>query len=131
MRPSYVARARRVGQWWAIDVPKLRGVHTQTRRLDEAGLMARDAIAAMLDLAGDSFDVQVEAVLEPGMHDVVTLARRLRSEAERVQSQAAAEMTRAAAELVQQGLTVRDAGALLGVSHQRIAQLVGDRSGTT
>jgi hypothetical protein len=40
----------------------------------------------------------------------------------------AIQLTRRAAErLVEKGLTVRDAGVLLGVSHQRIAQLV--RSG--
>jgi hypothetical protein len=90
--------------------------------------MARDAIAAILDVQDDSFDVQVEAILEPHVHDVVTLVRRLRGEADRAQSAAAAETTRAAALLVQNGLTVRDAGALLGVSHQRIAQLIGDQS---
>jgi hypothetical protein len=90
--------------------------------------MSRDAIAAVLDIEEDSFDVQVEAILEPEVHDLVKLVRRLRSDAERSQTAAAAEMTRAATMLVQSGLTVRDAGALLGVSHQRIAQLIGDQS---
>jgi predicted RNase H-like HicB family nuclease len=46
---TYAAVCRRVGGWWAISVPKLKGVHTQARRLDQAAAMAQEAIALMLD----------------------------------------------------------------------------------
>jgi len=44
-KPTYTAVCRRVGDWWAIDVPQIRGVHTQARRLDQVEAMARDAIS--------------------------------------------------------------------------------------
>jgi predicted RNase H-like HicB family nuclease len=57
---SYTAVCRRLGDWWAISVPELRGVHTQARTLDEAADMARDAIALMLDIDVGAVDVSVE-----------------------------------------------------------------------
>lgn len=120
----YTVRARRIGGWWALDVEGIRGVHTQVRRIDQADDMARDAIAGVLDVAPESFQVVVLPVMPGPVRAIVDQAKMARSQAAAAQD-VAAELTRAAARrLVQEGLTVRDAGVLLGVSHQRIAQLV-------
>jgi hypothetical protein len=123
----YAVRARRVGKWWALDVDGVAGAHTQVRRIDQAEEMAREAIAGVLDIAPDSFEVILAPVVPSAVRDLVDEAVQARSEAVQAQDAAAQLTQRAAERLVQEGLTVRDAGALLGVSHQRIAQLV--RSG--
>ena len=123
----HTVRARRVGKWWALDVDGVAGAHTQVRRLDQADEMAHDAIAGVLEVAPDSFEVVVTPVVPASVRALVDEATQARSQAAQAQD-AAAHLTRRAAErLVEEGLTVRDAGVLLGVSHQRIAQLV--RSG--
>ncbi len=120
----YTVHARRVGGWWALDAQGVRGVHTQVRRLDQAEATARDAIAGVLDVASDSFEIIVVPEVPESLRRLVDEATAARSQAARAQD-AASQLTRDAAQrLVEEGLTVRDAGALLGMSHQRIAQLV-------
>ena len=120
----YTIRARRSGRWWALDAEGLRGVHTQVRRIDQAEDMARDAIASVLDVTPDSFEVTVVPEVPDAVRALVDQATTARSQAAQAQD-AAAQLTREAARrLVGEGLTVRDAGILLGVSHQRIAQLL-------
>jgi predicted RNase H-like HicB family nuclease len=58
---TYTARARRVGDWWAIDVVEFPGIFTQVRRLEQAEAMARDAIATMLDIPTAQINVEVVA----------------------------------------------------------------------
>lgn len=107
-----------------MDAEGIRGVHTQVRRIDQAEDMARDAIASLLDVAPRSFEVTVVPEVPSTVRAIVDQATTARSQAAQAQD-AAAQLTREAARrLVGEGLTVRDAGALLGVSHQRIAQLV-------
>jgi predicted RNase H-like HicB family nuclease len=60
---TYTARWRRVGDWWAISVPELKGINTQSRRLEKAGVMVRDAITLFLDVPADSFDIKIEPIL--------------------------------------------------------------------
>jgi len=123
----YTVHARRVGNWWALDVDSTPGVHTQVRRIDLAEEMARDAIAGVLEVARDSFEIVVEPEVPAAVRTLVDKATTARWQAAEAQD-AAARLTRDAARgLVQEGLTVRDAGVLLGVSHQRIAQLVRQR----
>jgi predicted RNase H-like HicB family nuclease/bifunctional DNA-binding transcriptional regulator/antitoxin component of YhaV-PrlF toxin-antitoxin module len=62
-RNTYKLIATREGGWWSIEVPEIPGVFSQARRLDQAEYMARDAIALMLEVPEDSFDVVVEAQL--------------------------------------------------------------------
>jgi predicted RNase H-like HicB family nuclease len=120
----YTVRARRVGGWWALDVEGVPGAHTQVRRIDQAEEMAREAIAGVLDRAPGSFEILVAPEVPAAVRNMVDRAAKARSDAAQAQD-AAAQLTRDAAQrLVDEGLTVRDAGVLLGVSHQRIAQLV-------
>jgi hypothetical protein len=120
----YTVIARRIGSWWALDVEGLPGVHTQVRRIDQADEMTRDAIAGVLDISPDSFEIIVAPEVPATVRTMVDEATKARSQAAQAQD-AAAQLTRdAARRLVDEGLTVRDAGVLLGVSHQRIAQLV-------
>ena len=120
----FTIRARRSGRWWALDAQGLRGVHTQVRRIDQAEEMARDAIAGVLDIAPDSFEVVVVPEVPNAVRAIVEEATTARSQAAQAQDEAAHLTREAARRLVEEGLTVRDAGTLLGVSHQRIAQLV-------
>jgi hypothetical protein len=129
MRPVYEALARRSGRWWAVEVPggyKDGGaLWTQARRLDQVEHMARDAIALMREVAADSFDLRVVPVLDPQLSVQVEHAAELRSQADAVQREATAALRQAADLLVHDlDLPLRDAGAILGLSHQRIAQLL-------
>lgn len=129
-RKTYTARCQRSGDWWAISVPELSGVHTQARRLEKAGAMAGDAVALLLDVPPDSFDVKIEPVLPRDHQTNVGRARKARDEAEILQHEAAIASSEAAADLVGNAhLTIRDAGRVLGLSHQRIAQLLKPASG--
>ena len=124
-RRTYTARCQRSGDWWAISVPELRGVHTQARRLEKAEATVRDAIALFLDVPSDSFEVRIEPVLPRDLQGKVGRARKVRGQAEVLQREAAIVSAQVAADLVHTAhLTVRDAGRVLGLSHQRITQLL-------
>jgi predicted RNase H-like HicB family nuclease len=127
-RRSYTARCRRSGAWWAIDVPELRGVYSQARRLDQVEAMARDAIALLLDVSGDSFDVILQPVLPEELKSDLEAAKTARSRADDAGREAQDAVRRVTRRLHEElGLAMRDAGAILGVSHQRVQQLLRDR----
>ncbi len=87
--------------------------------------MAREAISLFLDVAIDSFEVTVVPVLPTAVQAQVDRARAVRGQAEGLQREAATATARAARELVSGvRLTVREAGQVLGLSHQRVAQLL-------
>jgi predicted RNase H-like HicB family nuclease len=119
----FVAVARRSGRWWAVEVTSLPGVFTQARTLDAVEPMVRDAIATFLDLPAASFAIEVRSEPPGEARADVEAALAARAEAERAQTAASAAMRRAVATLAEVGLTNRDAGRLLEVSHQRIAQI--------
>jgi predicted RNase H-like HicB family nuclease len=121
---TYTAACRRAGDWWAISVPELKGVHTQVRRLDQAAAMTRDAIALMLDIDPATVTVAVRPDLPPLVVHAID-ARAAAREADTVAEQATAIAVRS---LINDGYTVRDAGALLGLSPQRISQIASRRT---
>jgi predicted RNase H-like HicB family nuclease len=125
---TYIARCERSGGWWAITVPELKGLHTQAKRLDQVEPVVRDAIALVLNIPSDSFDVDVEPKLHPEAEDAVRQLSRARQEIEDAQAHFSAATRTAATALVGgMGLTVRDAGRILGVPQQRIDQLIHGR----
>lgn len=116
---TYTARARRSGDRWAIDVPELPGVFSQARRLDQVEEMARDAISLMIDAAADSFDV----VVQPVVLETVAAVASMREDLEELQELMQRVVRVTVHDLKGRGLTVRDIGRILDVSHQRVAQL--------
>lgn len=124
-RRTYQAIAVRDGRWWVVEIqglpPHYVGV-TQGRSWVEAEEMTRDAIASLLDIDDQSFDIE----LLPGDQEArdaiaaLEVARKAAAEAQQAQEQA---LQSAARTLTQRGFSVRDAGAAMHVSYQRVSQL--------
>lgn len=119
---AYTARATRDGRFWLIHVPEIER-YTQARSLREIESMARDLIAVMADVDRDSFELSVEVRIPDGVEEHLQRATELRATEAQARAQAAAEVRAAASELKGAGISVRDIGALLGVSFQRAHQL--------
>jgi predicted RNase H-like HicB family nuclease len=118
------ATAHRSGDWWAIEVPEVRGVHTQVKRLDQAAAMAADAVALMLEIDPADIDVTVNPVLNEEAAAAVARAVQAAQAARQAQEDASAAMRSAVTRLREtEHLTARDVASLLGVSHQRVSQL--------
>lgn len=120
---NVTAKAQRSGSWWAIEVPEIPGVFTQARRLDQVASIVREAVALLTDTEAADIVVTVVAIV-PEMDDLVRDARAAKAAAETAQVEASEKLRFVAKRLVGHDLTVRDAGELLGLSPQRISQLV-------
>ncbi len=118
---TYTVRAERSGHWWALEAPAVPGLYSQARRLDQAEEMARDALSAMLEVPPDSFEVEIVPVLSPGTEQVLRARAAARADAERRREAVDREAALALTE--DEGLTVRDAGKVMGLSFQRVSQL--------
>jgi len=123
-RTLYTVTATREGDWWELDIEDLDGVFSQARRLDQAEAMARDAIAVMLDVPEDSFDVKIEPALSGPAADDLAAALDARRRLTEAQEEAWVATEQAMAALRDIGLPVRDIECLVGVSHQRAAKIV-------
>jgi len=121
---SYKVDVTRSGQWWAIEVPELPGVFSQVRRLDQVDETIKEAIAMMTDV--DETDVTIVVQVESGT-DIQALLATLQqssSAAEAARKQEAADRRHVIDQLRSKGLPNRDVATLIGLSHQRVAQIL-------
>lgn len=126
---SYRVQATRSGDWWAITIPELPGAFSQCKRLDQVEAMAREVIALMLDIDPTDVDgVEVDVQLPDQLADDLAALRRSERLADDARQAAAHAQRRAAEQLRAAGLSVRDIGQLLGVSHQRVSQILARES---
>ncbi len=108
--------------WWFIDVPELPGCHSQARTIASGRDHIREAISLVANIDLDTFDVEVDYELPKAQQAVIAKARRARERAAE-----AAQATEAAVRALQQGsvkLGIRDVAELVGVSYQRVAQIM-------
>jgi DNA-directed RNA polymerase specialized sigma24 family protein len=108
---------------WLIEAVDLQGVRSFGRTVSSAVDNVREAIAAAEDL--DQWD-DLDLVITVGDEGTAAALYRLR-EAKRHEESASAERHTAAkgavAALRAEGMSYRDIGAVIGLSHQRVAQL--------
>lgn len=119
----YDVTVRRDGRFWYVDIPALDGA-TQARNLSEIDEMAKDYITEVTGTAADRLEIAVTIELPAEVQAHLAAASALRDEEAHARSRAAEESRAAARALKSQGLTVREVGAALGISHQRAQQLV-------
>jgi DNA-directed RNA polymerase specialized sigma24 family protein len=129
MTVTYKARTYRSGPglWWSIEITDglpdgMLGV-TQARRLDKTRQAAIDVIVDLLEVDPD--DVDVEMHYDTPVE--VKKAQRILEAAELAAETAVDAAADARRDLVRtaldDGLTMRETGLLLGISHQRVKQL--------
>jgi len=126
---TYEVQVERGERYWLVHVPQI-GHTTQARSLREVDVMARDLIVVMSQVTGDTpllpegVDLDVHVQLPESVRKHLARAAELREQELDVRQEAAKEARAAARELSDEGLTLRDIGAALGVSHQRAQQLI-------
>ena len=127
MKTYHVAYERDESGWWVASVREVRGCHTQGRTVDEARRRIRGAMELLVDNARAAKlidDVKLPVTAAKAIRAYTTLRNRADREDRR-----ASLAARRAVRLLRGGklkMSARDAARLLGVSHQRVHQLVHD-----
>ncbi len=122
---SYVVDAERSGQWWVLQCREHPGAITQVRRLDQAHQII-EAIAFVASVPSESVSISIEPRLPDDVASLVASTRTLRSQAKELEANVSRDMRRSARGLLAHGLSQRDAAVILGVSYQRVHQLVNE-----
>ena len=124
MTHEFTSTARKDGRWWVVQCDQYPGAISQVARLDQAQEHQREAIGFVAGLPQETIAVTVRAVLDPAITLELEEADRLRKEAESAAELSAERRRHAAMAMKEAGLTVRDIGTVLHVSHQRAHQLL-------
>ena len=133
MKPTYDVRVWQKGGWWLGQVvggddgadPAPVNAMTQARTLTRIGPIAQGLIATILDTDEDAFSVRFDYVVPDDVRDALGQARAAREQLGAAQELWQERSAAAARVLSCRGYSLRDAGTLLGLSHQRIDQLLG------
>ena len=107
---------------WLVHIKGVDGCQTYGRSIRQAESRIREALAAWLDAEPDSLVITPELP-----NDVAILASEVsqaRSAAERAGVDAQRATAEAVKRLTNMGLSRRDAADVLGISHQRVQQLL-------
>lgn len=107
---------------WNVHVRGLVGCQTYGRSIRQAQRRIREALALWLDVEPD--DVVVRDRFPAELASVAAEVDRARVVAERAGARAHQQTVEAVKVLTSLGLSRRDAGELLGLSHQRVHQLL-------
>jgi hypothetical protein len=120
---SFTALCERAGRWWTIRVPQIEGMTAQVRGLDQAEIVTRQLIARTLGIPAESIKVDVL----PDAPAPVAHALQLRHAARQAVEAAARATQEALDALAAEGIALRDAATLLGLSPAEI-ELYGSSS---
>jgi hypothetical protein len=115
---TFTALCERAGRWWTVRVPQIEGLTAQVRSLDQAGIVTRQLIARTLGVPAEAIRVDVL----PDAPAPVANALQMRHAA-RQAVEAATQATREALDaLAREGVALRDAATMLGLSPAEIEQ---------
>lgn len=120
---TYHAEVTRDGKFWLIRIPEV-GRSTQAIRFKDVAAVASELIEIMTGLGDQDYDLHLNVKLPTTVLDHRARAEVLRDEAKRKYAEAASESRAAVQELIALGLSQREAGEVLGISFQRVNQLV-------
>lgn len=121
---TYTVTAERSGKWWVLQAVEVPGAISQVARLDQADEI-KEAIAWVADVPQEDVEIRLAISLPDAIREHLEHVDELRESARRANAAAAEESREVARALHEDlGLTMRDVGSVLEVSHQRAHQLV-------
>ncbi|WP_129360330.1 hypothetical protein [Rothia uropygioeca] len=120
---AYKVLAQRSGRYWHLEVDGL-SQGTQARNLTEAEVMVKELISILTGQDLDQVRVEITVRVPEQIREAQEEANKYRAEAEHASTLAAAKSREAARLMREQGMTLKDIGQVLHVSHQRAGQLV-------
>ncbi|NQX29241.1 hypothetical protein HQQ81_17995 [Microbacteriaceae bacterium VKM Ac-2854] len=123
---EYTSVAHREGRWWIVQCDQLPGALSQVTRLDKAEEAQREAIAFVAQISPSDVTVRVRASINPEVDEEVLQTRRMKEEIAAAETRAAAQSRALAARLAGESYSLREIGFILGVSHQRVGQLLNE-----
>ncbi|MGV9709340.1 HicB family toxin-antitoxin system [Gordonia sp. NPDC003424] len=125
-------------RWWMLRIPALHNTHglvgealTQARRYADIPREATDYICVVTDCKPSDVSLDIHVAIDD--LDVTAAANRVRelkTTAAQLEHDASILSVSTADRLSAQGIPIRDIGAILGVSHQRVAQLMNAETTT-
>lgn len=102
--------------WWVVTVPAVPGAVSQCKRLDQVRVDATEVIEIQTGEELDPTTLTIEWHIHGTAGEAASKARAARSQVD--------ELTRSAVrELRRSGFSLRDTGALTGISFQRAQQI--------
>ncbi len=123
---TYEVNVSREGRYWVAEVEGVPGGATEVRSLTDLDTEVRDLLAGLLDQDEDALDVKYD--FSEALGDETARAwERFEAERQEIykrQRQMEADRLTVLRELRTQGVSMRDSAVVVGVSHQRVAQLL-------
>lgn len=110
--------------WWVFQCKDAPGAISQSRRLSDAVDLMTEAIAWVAEIDPATVEIDLVPALPYGLADEVRAARDAVRESDERQREAAARSRAAARRLREAGLSGADTAVVLGVSPQRVSQLI-------
>ena len=107
---------------WLVHIKDLEGCQTYGRTIRQAAARIREALAAWLNKNPEELVITAELPREVAL--LASKVSQARDDAERAGSKAQEATIEAARRLAEMGVSRRDAADLLGISHQRVQQLL-------
>ena len=107
---------------WLVHIKSIPECATYGRTLRQAEARIREALAAWLDRDPD--DLEIASAWPPELEKVATSVSQARRNAAASAQAAGTETAKAAKRLDRMGLSRRDTAEVLGISHQRVQQLL-------
>jgi predicted RNase H-like HicB family nuclease len=128
---TYTARLEREKDGrWTVELEEEPRVHTWGKTIDQALARIREAAALWFQTDENEIDLVPLPVLPKTTRRTVEQARQAREQARHADRLAIEQTRKAAAALTSRGISMRDAAVILGISHQRVHQLLSQQAGT-
>jgi len=133
MKPTYEVKVWQEDDWWLARVvgasdhadPSPLNAITQARTLTKIEPMARDLVATIIDANEDTFNIELDYILPDDLSELLCQARGARAWLDAAQELWQERSAMAARALADKGYSLRETATLLGLSHQRVDQLLG------
>lgn len=110
--------------WWVVTVPGLAGAVSQARRLDQVPQNVVEVVSLLTGSRPRPDDVTIDPHFPGPAGEAAARARALRVESDRLVAEAQEAAVSAVHALRAAGLTMRDIGVLVGMSYQRVQQIL-------